>query len=104
MSTPNYSQKIGELRNRVSEYAKINQNTSGNDSINYKSYLKYTIIPVGMLILFIFIKPSFVMTKKTNETTKILSLKKLLIFTIIVSLLVGVCIYFLTRYKFLIMK
>lgn len=95
---------LKKLHSQVSEFTHNNTTLSEKDN-NYSSrfkfnitYLFYLLIPVTICILFILIKPRFIMNvvNSDNDNTKLqISIKKLLIYTLILSsvIIFGIFIY-----------
>ena len=91
MTTPDYTQKMSELRVRVEQYAKLpaqikygfsNGSSTIIPKINKTSVLFYLAPPVIIIFLLFFMKPGFICTENIdidNVITKKVKLKKLLI-------------------------
>ena len=106
MSTPDYTQKIAELRGRVSQYSKLPKSTSDKGvlstvihKINKQSLFFYVIPPIVMVILLLFIKPGFCCTDnidKDNVITKKPNYNKIFITGVISGCIIsiGLFVYF----------
>lgn len=111
MSTPDYTQKISDLRARVGQHAKI-QNTESKSAINVitsvipkidtQSIIFYTIPPVVLVIIFLIMKPGFVCIDnidKDNVITQKLIFKKALIAGLISGTIISVGLFAYFRQK-----
>jgi hypothetical protein len=106
MSTPDYTQKISNLRVRVGQHARI-PNTENKGStinkiksmipkINTKSIIFYAIPSVVLIIIFLIIKPGFVCIDnidKDNVITKQLIFNKVLITGLIGGTVISVGLF-----------
>lgn len=108
MSTPNYSKKISELRIRVGNHVKLEDNNTGGNigviskitsvipKINIKSVFFYTIPPFILTILFIIMKPGFVCEDhidKDNVITKKIILTKCFTLGLISGVIVSIGLF-----------
>jgi hypothetical protein len=114
MSSSDYTKKINELREKVSQYTQlpkqkynvlpnIDISTENNPKFN-KKYLLYLIPPILILIILIISKPSFITEDsidKKNVITKKIKYKSLLIFVLIgsISIYIGIFVYFKKKTK-----
>jgi len=105
MSTPDYNERMNELRNKVELFTVIPKNpTSSFKSTSVKSYFTYNtlyiIIPIVVMVLLTLIKPSFITIStigSDNEIKKKLDFKKLLTTSLIVGFLIDIGIYMFLR-------
>ena len=107
MTTPDYTQKMSELRAKVVQYAKLpNQSKSGFASvaksiitINTLYPFFYAVPPVIIIVIFIFMKPSFICNDNIdvdNVITKKINFNKLFIYGLIIGgvISIGLFMYF----------
>jgi hypothetical protein len=108
MTTPDYTQKMSDLRVLVGKHAKLTSKSGKNafnnittrmPSINTQSPIFYIIPPVILIILFIFIKPGFLCEdhiNKDNVITHKINIKSLIITGLIGggSISIGLFAYF----------
>lgn len=107
MTTPDYTQKMSELRAKVGQYAKLpNQSKSGFASvaksiitINTRYPFFYAVPPVIIIVIFIFMKPSFICNDNIdvdNVITKKINFNKLFIYGLIIGgvISIGLFVYF----------
>jgi len=104
MSTPDYTQKLKELRSQVNQHAKLPNPNGTVINLNFSNTIPnslkfYAIPPIGILILLVVFKPSFVTTNhidKDNVITKKMDFKKLIIYVLIGGTIVniGLFVYF----------
>ena len=110
MATPNYAEKINDLRKRVGQHATIiNKNEGIVDKvvlnfskINTGSPIFYIIPPILIIILLFFIKPSFITMDnidKDNNITKKIKFKQLLIYSLIGGAIIDIGIWAYFRKK-----
>jgi hypothetical protein len=119
MTTPDYTQKMSELRDRVGQYSKLSRKsdnktafasiTAAIPNINTQSPLFYVAPPVVLILLLLFIKPGFVCTEHIDNekvTTNKISYKKLFITGLtgggIIS--IGLFAYFIKQKNLIIYK
>jgi hypothetical protein len=98
MTNVDYTQKMNELRKRVDNYVILpkNNNSSMILNITKKSYIIYIIIPFGILLFLYILKPSCILYEYKDEndiSTYIISIKKLAIVSLILSVIVEIGIY-----------
>ena len=90
MTTPDYTQKMSDLRVIVGQHAKLMSKSDKKASnitsvihvINTQSPIFYIIPPVVLIILFMFIKPGFLCEDyidKDNVITRKINIKNLII-------------------------
>lgn len=111
MTTPDYTQKMSELRVRVEQYAKLPSPSKNGFSkatysvipkINMQSPTFYIAPPIILIILFFFMKPGFVCTENIdvdNVVTKKVNFKKLLISGLIGGGIISVGLFAYFRKK-----
>ena len=110
MTTPDYTQKMSELRVRVEQYAKLpspskngfSTATSVIHKINTQSPIFYIVPPIILIILLFFMKPGFVCTDNIdidNVVTKKMNFKKLLIAGLIGGGIISVGLFAYFRKK-----
>ena len=112
MTTPDYTQRMSELRARVGQYARIPSKSDTKSAfsniiaaipkINTQSPIFYIIPPVVLIILFLFIKPGFLCDDyidKDNVITKKINYKSLLIAGLVGGgvISIGLFAYFLQK-------
>ena len=107
MTTPNYTQKMSELRTQVEKYSK-SPNQSKNNFVNTTEfipqknknilYIFYVAIPVILTVILFFVKPDFIctITDINSIVTKKINFKKLFIIGFISGGIIsgGLFIYF----------
>lgn len=114
MNTPDYINRLNDIRDRVGQYTKLELSKESSQSkipisvplkfskIDSKSPIFYIIPPVAIFILLTIWKPGFITTEvidKDNNITKKRNLKNILIISLIVGTLldVGMFAYFRTK-------
>ena len=102
MSHTDYIEKINDLRARVNPYS--NFSTLKNNSkflfnipkIDIKSNIFYILPPILILLLFMYIKPSFMMVKTINKNRQIrntVNYSKLFITALIVGFILDIVLW-----------
>jgi hypothetical protein len=113
MTTPDYTQKMSELRSRVEQHVILPGKSdskggfgrsiaSAIPKINTQSPIFYTIPPVVLIILFLFMKPGFVCEDnidQDNVITQKMNYKKLLISGLIGGGVVSIGLFAYFRQK-----
>lgn len=100
MTSPDYKQKLGELRERANKYDD-NRPAQSGINLNFRKWSKWTIAyyvapPIAMLILLIIFKPGFLTTShidQNNNITEKMDIKKLLIATLVFGAIIDVAIF-----------
>jgi len=105
MTTPDYTQKMSELRDRVVQYTKIN-NVSNTSflipNINTQSIFFYTAPLLIMFVIFFIMRPGFVCNDyidKNNVITNKLNVKKVVISGLISGTVISVGLFAYFRQK-----
>ena len=109
MTTPNYTQKMDELRKRVETHSKFLFAEKTNNSfsikmpnINISSPIFYILPPVIILAILFFMKPSFITVdtiNKDNEIKKTIVYSKLLIAVLVGGFIIDIGIWGFLRKK-----
>jgi Mn2+/Fe2+ NRAMP family transporter len=104
MTTPDYKEKMSDLRTQVEKYSKSQTKSNDKQIIEftpkkYTQYIFYTVIPVITIVLLFFVKPDFICnitTEINNVVTKKINFKKLFIIGFISGGIIsgGLFIYF----------
>jgi hypothetical protein len=103
MTTPDYKEKMSELRTQVEKYSKSQTKSNEKQIIEftpkkYTQYIFYTAIPVILIVILFFVKPDFIctITDINNIVTKKINFKKLFIIGFISGGIIsgGLFIYF----------
>ena len=90
---------IAELDKKVSQFVKPNISSISVKSQIYKfdyKMLVYAIAPISLVILFILIKPGFVMKNIVVDGVVVdskLNISKIICITIVLSIIIDICIY-----------
>jgi hypothetical protein len=108
MTTPDYTQKMTELRARVGQYAKLPMQTQSGifasvvPKINTQSPLFYIAPPIIIMIIILFMKPDFVCTENIdidNVITKKLKYDKIFMYGLISGGIISVGLFAYFRQK-----
>jgi hypothetical protein len=105
MESSDYTQKMNDLRDKVSKYVQQPvQKETKTIKNNGKSYYFYIVPPCFILIMLIICKPSFIITEYNDEkgiVSKKLNYKNLIIAVLIGSLIldIGLFVYFKKTHK-----
>jgi hypothetical protein len=96
MTTPDYTQKMSELRTRVGQHAILTDENNTKSkfatiasvmpTITTKSPIFYIIPPIALIVILLFTRPGFVCTDhidKDNVITQKVNYKKLIIYGLI---------------------
>lgn len=105
MTTIDYTKKMDELRNKVSQYVKLpNKQKIGiinnTSTINVKTICFYSIPYIIVFIILLIIKPSFITNEhidENNVSTKKINFKSLIISTLISGIIIDIGIFFYVR-------
>ena len=108
MTTPDYTQKMSDLRARVGKHSQLpvksnfSNITSTLSTINTQSPIFYAIPPLVLFVVFMFFKPVFVCTDhidKDNVITKKMNFQKLLISVLVGSAITSIVLFAYFRHK-----
>jgi hypothetical protein len=101
MSNTDYIEKINDLRIRVNPYSNLSTLKNSKflfkiPKIDIKSNIFYILVPIIILLLLMYIKPSFIMVKtinKNREIRKRLNYSKLFIMVLIIGFIIDVVLW-----------
>lgn len=97
LHTPNIKDRINTLKTQVQPYSKKTYETkSFLSSFSLSSPIIYAVIPIIVLVILFLIRPSIIMTNIVDEednTVETLSLKKLLLWTIITGGVLDIALF-----------
>jgi hypothetical protein len=99
MDTPSIEKNIKMLENEVDQYCTTKKSFTNSLSLSFlnKNYILYGSFPILLFIILLFYRPNFIYAENEKGERK-LSLKKLFLTVLILSLIVSISI-FAYRYK-----
>ena len=105
MNSSDYTQKMKDLRKRVSQYVQIPKKQIGImniciPTVNTKAAYFYILPPCLILIVLIIGKPFFIMKKNTDENgivTKKINYKKLAIYVLVSGMIIDIGLFFVLK-------
>ena len=101
MSNTDYIEKINDLRRKINPYSNFSSQTTPNFfKIPKINNIYYLLPPIILLILLIFIKPSFMVIKtinKNKEVRKRINYSKLFMIVLIGGFIVDIILWFYIR-------